>query len=109
MLQQVTSMFLVRFPAGLSPVQVDDFPPKTPRSCKGALHIAPSSTKKITTHEAEHLTKKGIPFTKIKKLAPKPPASEASTAAAPPESASKFTSKPAVRRSKDKEDAPKSE
>jgi hypothetical protein len=106
-MQQVTAMFLVRFPAGLTPVQVDDFPPKTPRSCKGALHIAPSSTKKITTHEADHLKAKGIPFTKLKKLVPKP---QASSTPAARSSEPKLSAKPTIRRgNKDKEEAPKPE
>jgi hypothetical protein len=72
-----TSLFVVQFPAGAPPTQVDDFPPKTPRSCEGALHIRPKSTKKITSHEAAHLRAKGIVFTKIKKVVPAPQASSA--------------------------------
>lgn len=92
-MQQPTSLFVVQFPAGVTPTQVDDFPPKTPRSCEGALHIRPKSTKKITPHEAAHLRARGIAFTKIKKVAPKPQASVAKAkvdvTAAPPSASKK--------------------
>lgn len=84
MQQQTTSMFLVRFPAGLSPRQVDDFPKGTPRSCEGALHLRPSSTKTITPHEAAHLESLGIGFQKLKKIAPPPAAGKVQAPAPAP-------------------------
>jgi hypothetical protein len=73
MQQLQTSLFLVQFPAGVNVQQVDDFPPQTPRSCEGALHIRPQSTKKITPAEAKFLRdEKGIRWNLIKKVVPKP-------------------------------------
>lgn len=48
---------LATVPAGVGPLQVDDFPEGCERSCKGALHIRPSSTLEATDGELAHLKK----------------------------------------------------
>jgi hypothetical protein len=48
-------MPLIHIPVGVAPCQVDDFPQDAERSCKGALHFRPASTKEITADELAHL------------------------------------------------------
>lgn len=48
----------VLIPATVDPIQIDDFPEGCERSCKGALHLRPSSTKMLTAGELGHLEKK---------------------------------------------------
>ena len=55
-------MPLVQFPSDIHPNQVDDFPEGSERSCKGALHIRPSSTKVLTKDELDHLQKAHKPL-----------------------------------------------
>lgn len=52
------SGFLVVVPAGVGPVQIDDFPEGCERSRKGALHLRPGSTETLTAAELEHLKAK---------------------------------------------------
>lgn len=49
---------LVVVPAGVGPVQIDDFPEGCERSRKGALHLRPGSTETLTAAELEHLKAK---------------------------------------------------
>lgn len=49
---------LVAVPAGVGPLQVDGFPEKCERSCKGALHLRPSSTAVATDGELAHIKDK---------------------------------------------------
>lgn len=81
---QTTSQINVQFPKGTPVCQVDDFPPKTPRSREGAVHIRPNSTTSITQQEADHIKSKGIRFTKLGKTAPPPVPAQGDVAAAPP-------------------------
>lgn len=58
-------MPLIQVPVGVTPCQVDDFPAeisaadgsKRPfeRSCKGALHFRPATTRRITQDEMDHI------------------------------------------------------
>ncbi len=58
-------MPLIQIPVGVIPCQVDDFPAetsaadgtKTPfeRSCRGALHFRPATTRRITQDEMDHI------------------------------------------------------
>ena len=48
-------MPLIHIPVGVAPCQVDDFPKDAERSCKGALHLRPASTKEVTNDELAHL------------------------------------------------------
>ncbi len=60
-------MPLIQVPVGVTPCQVDDFPAevvegdgkKRPfeRSCKGALHLRPATTRRVTADELGHLRK----------------------------------------------------
>ena len=46
---------LIHVPVGVPPTQVE-FPPEVKqRSCKGALHLRPASTKEITAEELAYL------------------------------------------------------
>ena len=55
---------MVHVPVGVPPCQVDDFPSEVKegtgtrpfkRSCKGALHLRPASTKMLTDDEVKHI------------------------------------------------------
>jgi hypothetical protein len=58
-------MPLIQIPVGVTPCQVDDFPveisaadgTKRPfeRSCKGALHFRPATTRRVTQDEMDHI------------------------------------------------------
>lgn len=68
-------MFMVATPAGFVPYQIDsgEFPPGCSRSCKGSLHVRPSSTMTITADELAVLRTRqpGVAVrTKIKPASP---------------------------------------
>lgn len=68
-------MFMVATPSGFVPYQIDsgEFPSGCSRSCKGSLHVRPSSTMTITADELAVLrtrTPGVIVRTKIKPASP---------------------------------------
>jgi hypothetical protein len=48
-------MPIIQTPVGMLPFQVDDFGKDCERSCKGALYLRPSATRRVTQAELDHL------------------------------------------------------
>lgn len=55
-------MISVQFSASANIQQIEDFPDGCERSCNGAIHIRPNSTKMITVEELNHLLSLKIPL-----------------------------------------------